>query len=209
MAATTDPVDLALVLATDVSSSADSGDYILQMRGISAALTNPLLASAIALGRHKRIALSVVHWSTREHQEVAVPWTILSTARDLATMAGIIEHLERRWTPGGTGLAAAISFCAALVLSLKIDAGERMIDVSGDGQDNEEGNVALARDEAVALGVVINGLPITSGSPSLTNYYTRNVMGGADSFVLPARNILDYANAMKEKLLREVGTHTS
>ena len=128
----------------------------------------------------------------------------MSSSNDLEEMARIVERLQRRWTPGGTGLAAAITYCTALLLSLKIEADERIIDVSGDGQDSEHGNVAFARDEAIALGVVINGLPIVSSSPSLTNYYTRNVMGGPDSFILPARDIFAFAASMAEKLLREV-----
>lgn len=198
-------VDVALVLAADVSSSVDEGDYKLQMQGIAAALRNPMLAPAIAAGEHQRIAFSIIHFSTRQHQEVVLPWRAIATPQDLEETARVVEALERKWTPGGTGLAAAISVSAAYVLALKVMATERIVDVSGDGEDNEQDDVGFARDEAVAMGVTINGLPIVWGSRTLVDYYTRYVMGGPNSFILPARDLRDFKDAMAQKLMREIG----
>jgi hypothetical protein len=202
-------IHVALVLATDVSSSVDDGDYKLQMRGLAAALRNPMLGPAIAVGAHQRIALSMIQFSTREHQEVVLPWRLIGTPQDLEDTARVIERLERKWTPGGTGLAAAISVSAAYVLELKVEATERIVDVSGDGEDNEQDDIVFARDEAVNMGVTINGLPIVWGSRTLVDYYTRYVMGGPNSFILPARDLRDFKDAMSQKLMREVGAQIS
>jgi hypothetical protein len=197
-------VDLALVLAVDCSSSVDSGDYRLQMDGIAAALRNPELETAIASGRHKRIALMMLHWSRRDAQYIALPWRILSGGGSIEAAARDISRVERNWKPGGTGLAAAIRVAAANLLGAPFAADRRVIDVSGDGEDNEDGNPALERNTAVANGIVINGLPVMSGSGRIVSYYRSRVIGGPGSFLVPAFETKDFAEAMAEKLLREV-----
>lgn len=202
-------VDLALVLAVDVSSSVDKGDYALQMKGIADALRQPELPKVIAQGQYQQIAISVVHWSTWDKQVVAVPWQLLRAEIDLLDVAAKVEKAERQWKPGGTGLAAAITYCAALVLAFPLQATRRVIDVSGDGEDNDGGDVMRARDEAVARDVTINGLPLIYGSSHLLSYYTTKVIGGAGAFVQPARDIIDFREQMQVKLLREVLPSTS
>lgn len=202
-------VDLALVLAVDVSSSVDSGDYDLQMQGIAEALRQPALPQAIRQGQYQRIALSLVHWSSWDRQAVAVPWQLLSAESDLADVAAKVEKAERQWKPGGTGLAAALTFSAALVLAFPLRASRRVIDVSGDGEDNDGGDVVRARNEAVARGITINGLPLVYGSRRLLSYYTNRVVGGSGAFVQPARDIRDFRQQMTVKLLREVQPWTT
>jgi len=197
-------VDLALVLAVDCSSSVDAGDFRLQMDGIAAALRNPPLFEAIAAGSRRRIALTLVQWSSLNSQAVAIAWRVLTSRLELEAIAQETEAVERQWRPGGTGLAAAVDFSVALLEALPIAAGRRVIDVSGDGEDNEGGDAARARDGALALGVTINGLPIVSGSRELEAYYRERVIGGPGSFIMPAANILSFRDAMARKLLREV-----
>jgi len=197
-------VDLALVLAVDCSSSVDAGDFRLQMDGIAAALRNPPLFEAIAAGSCQQIALTLVLWSSRDSQAIAIAWRVLSSRLELEAIAQETENAERRWRPGGTGLAAAVDFSVSLLQTLPIAARRRVIDVSGDGTDNEGGDAARARDGALALGVTINGLPIISGSHELEAYYRDRVIGGPGSFIMPAVNILSFREAMTRKLLREV-----
>ena len=45
-----------------------------------------------------------------------------------------------------------------------------------------------ARDEAVAAGIGINGLPILALEPDLDRYYYENVIGGAGAFMVPAKD---------------------
>jgi hypothetical protein len=197
-------VDLALVLAVDCSSSVDVGDFRLQMDGIAAALRNPPLFEAIAAGSCQQIALTLVLWSSRDSQAIAIGWRVLSSRLELEAIARETENAERRWRPGGTGLAAAVDFSVSLLQTLPIPARRRVIDVSGDGTDNEGGDAGRARDGALALGVTINGLPIISGSHELEAYYRDRVIGGPGSFIMPAVNILSFREAMTRKLLREV-----
>ena len=197
-------VDLALVLAVDCSSSVDEADFRLQMDGIAAALRNPLLYEVITFGPSRQIALTLVQWSSADSQSVTIAWRSLASRLDLEAVAQEAEKAERRWRPGGTGLAAAVDFSVALLETLPIVAGRRVIDVSGDGEDNEGGDARRARDGATARGVTLNGLPIISGSNGLEAYYWDNVIGGPDSFVLPADNIFSFRDAMAQKLLREV-----
>ena len=197
-------VDLALVLAVDCSSSVDVGDFRLQMDGIAAALRNPPLFEAIAAGSCQQIALTLVLWSSRDSQAIAIAWRVLSSRLELEAIAQETENAERRWRPGGTGLAAAVDFSVSLLQTLPVAARRRAIDVSGDGTDNEGGDAVRARDGALALGVTINGLPIISGSRELEAYYRDRVIGGPGSFIVPAVNILSFRDAMTRKLLREV-----
>ncbi len=202
-------VDLALVLAVDCSSSVDEGDFRLQMDGIAAAVRNPQLLDAITTGRHRAIALTLLQWSSAKSQEVTIGWRVLVQASDLEAFARQAESAKRKWLPGGTGLAAAIVYSVALLETAPVVAMRRVIDVSGDGEDNDGGSAAQARDEAVARGITVNGLPIISGSRRLETYYRTQVIGGDDAFLVPAGNMMAFEDAMTKKLLREVGVWTS
>src|SRR5439155_19856207 len=132
---------------------------------------------------------------------VAIAWRVLTSRLELEAVARETEKVERHWRPGGTGLAAAVDFSVALLETLPIAAGRRAIDVSGDGQDNEGGDAARARNGALALGITINGLPIISGSRELEAYYRDRVIGGPGSFIVSAANIMSFRDAMAQKLL--------
>lgn len=202
-------VDLALVLAVDCSSSVDVGDYRIQMDGIAAALRNPLLRDTIRNGGTGRIALTLVQWAGRKSQAVALPWRLLGSGVDLEMAAREIEAAERHGQPGGTGLAAAIDFSTALQETLTIAASRRVIDVSGDGEDNEDGDTLGARSRAIGRGITINGLPILSGSRQLVGYYQDQVIGGTGAFLEPAANIMSFRDTILRKLLREIGRPVS
>jgi hypothetical protein len=202
-------VDLALVLAVDCSSSVDAGDYHLQMFGIAEALRSPKVLDAIQSGENQRIAFSLVHWSTHKSQRIIVKWRQLATHDDLFTIAHEIELAERQWQIGGTGLAAAIDFSAALIGKLGRDAARKIIDVSGDGEENDDGDVNFSRKAAIAQGITINGLPILDGSRTIEAYYRYRVIGGAGSFAIPAVNSRAFGEAMEQKLLREIGPQTA
>ena len=202
-------VDLALVLAVDCSSSVDAGDYHLQMFGIADALRSPKVLNAIQSGEHQRIALSLVQWSTRNSQYIIVKWRQIATQDDLFKTAQEIELAQRQWQIGGTGLAVGIDFSAALIAKLPVDALRKVIDISGDGEDNDYGNVIYSRNMAIAQGITINGLPILDGSKFIEAYYRYKVIGGPGSFVIPAANSRAFGEAMEQKLLREIGPQIS
>jgi hypothetical protein len=198
-------VDLALVLAVDCSSSVVPAEFRIQMAGIAAALRHPALLGAIAAGREGRIALSLVLWSGANSQTVAVPWRILATGTDLDAAAAEVAGARRSWQVGGTAIAVAIDYAAALLARIPFAATRRVIDVSGDGPDNVTGNAAAARDRAVAAGITINGLPIAKGSQLLPLYYQTQVIGGRDAFIEAAPDIAAFQGTILRKLLREIG----
>jgi hypothetical protein len=202
-------VDLALVLAVDCSSSVDEADFRMQMDGIAAALRDPSVDAAIASGWRRQIALSLVQWSDRNTQVTALRWRILANRLHLEMTAIEVETAERHWQPGGTGLAAAMDYCTALQLVLPIAAERRVIDVSGDGMDNDGGGTIAARDRAIALGITINGLPIINGSSYIFGYYRDEVIGGPGSFLEPADDMRSFRDAILRKLLREIGRPVS
>jgi len=111
-------VDVALVLAVDVSTSVDSGDYALQTLGIARALREPDIFDAISSGAFKAIALSLVQWSTHGKQSLSIPWRVLQSQSDLELAAQSVEQMKRDWRPGGTGLAAGLQFSAGVFDSL-------------------------------------------------------------------------------------------
>ena len=197
-------VDLALVFAVDVSSSVDAGDYKLQMDGIAAALRHPLTLQYVQSGPAQKIAISVVQWSSARKQVVTLEWQILADGIGIESAASRIETQQRQWGPGGTGMAEALVFCAGLLKAFPLQARRRLVDVSGDGADNEGGNVALARAATLASGITINGLPIVDGSKVIQAYYRDQIIGGPGAFIEPAENMLAFKSAMERKLLREL-----
>ena len=201
--------DLALLLAMDCSSSVDAGDFDLQRRGVAEALRAAEVFDAIKAGENGRIVIAVVHWSTRVAQTLAFDWHVLETESQLVAAAAEIETIERHWIAGGTGLAAALNFCAPLFKGLGANATRKVIDISGDGEDNEGGDVAAARNACVAQGIIINGLPIVDGSQVIEAYYHDVVIGGPGAFSMPAVNLLAFKDAMTAKLLREIRSQIS
>jgi hypothetical protein len=204
-----DAVDLALVLAVDCSSSVEPREFRIQMQGIAAALRHPKLQSAIAAGRERRIALTLMLWSGADSQAVAVPWRILATGADLESVAAEIAATERSWQLGGTAIGLAIDYAAGILGKIPFAATRRVIDVSGDGPDNVTSDAASARDRAVAQGITINGLPITKHSLLLPAYYLNEVIGGRDAFIEPAPDIQAFHATILRKLLREIGNPVS
>ena len=96
------------------------------------------------------------------------------------------------------------------------DSERRTIDISGDGTNNAGRDVTLARDEALAQGVTINGLVIFSETPlpwnpdhtnppgGLDNYYRNHVIGGPGAFVMVAENFNSFGQAIVKKMIAEV-----
>ena len=211
-------VDLELVLAVDVSGSIDADEARQQREGYIAAWADPAVAEAIAANFHRRIAVVYLEWASGDFQQVVLDWTLIENATDaraFAAQLAMAPRLSGRWT----SISAAVD-AAVLLFEGNGYAGERrVIDISGDGPNNRGRPVRDARDDAVAQGIVINGLPILNDRPqpfdlptplalALDQYYADNVIGGPGSFVLPARGFGDFRTAILAKLIREIaGEH--
>jgi len=208
-------VDLLLVLAADVSRSVDSGKFQLQREGYAAAVSDPHVLDAIRSGRTGRIGLTYIEWSGLGSQRVVIDWT---TIGDAETAKGFGDRLLEapRSFADRTSISSAIEFAMSHLARAPYESQRRTIDVSGDGTNNSGRDVSLARDEALAQGITINGLVILSETPlawnpdhtnppgGLDNYYRNNVIGGPGAFVLAAQNFNSFGEAIIKKMIAEV-----
>jgi hypothetical protein len=115
-----------------------------------------------------------------------------------------------------TSISGGIDFAVAQFARAPYDAKRRTIDVSGDGTNNSGRDVRQARDDAVALGITINGLAILSEHPlpwnpehtnppgGLAHYYQTNVIGGPGAFVIEAKDFKSFGQAILSKLVAEI-----
>ena len=203
-------VDLALVLAVDVSESIDQERYTLQMHGLAAALASADVQASMLAGPHKSMLVAVVQWSNRPH--VTLPWTLLTSKADIAKLAQRLRTM-RRADEGFTCMSVALrSIADKLFTQLPIPAERMVVDVSGDGQDNcnPEESVDHVRDDLIASGVTVNGLPILEGdeAETLEEWYREHVIGGQNAFLLPASGFADFERAIRRKFVTEIALRT-
>ena len=202
-------VDLELVLAVDVSDSMDRSEQILQRRGYATALVRPGIAEAIAGGSEGRIVVTYVEWAGPWTQRIVVPWTVIDGAE---SARGFAAQLDGAVLAGidGTSLSAAMMFASRLFDGNGYAGGRRTIDISGDGVNNAGPPVLSARDRVARKGITINGLPIVLRNPTrieladLEAYYRDCVVAGDDGFIVPARSIRAFEDAIYRKLYREI-----
>jgi len=198
------PVAVELVLALDSSASVDSREYALQIEGLALAFADPEVQRAVENLRPLGAAVAVVQWGAPGETRIVLPFTHLETARDSKAF-GFRISLARRWMwASATSIATAITDGTALIETNEFDGFRKIIDVSGDGEDNAGEDLEAARQQAMARGIIVNGLPIMADSPGLDRYYSDRVIIGADSFIEPARDFEDYIRAIREKLLKEL-----
>ncbi|MFN3641451.1 MAG: DUF1194 domain-containing protein [Gemmobacter sp.] len=191
--------EAALVLAMDVSGSVDAGEYRLQVDGLALALDDPAIVDALTGGA---VALAVVQWSGLGRQALSLPWRRIVTPADAAAFAAAVRAMPRAFTASDTAVGEALAFAMAQFAAVP-DCRRRIVDLSGDGAENVGFTIARARREAIAAGVEVNGLAIESMGLSITQFY-RNWVVTPGGFVVTARGHLDYARAMRVKLLREL-----
>jgi hypothetical protein len=202
-------VDVELVLAVDVSRSMTDEEQALQRRGYAQALTSPEFLDALRLGLHHRIALSYIEWSGVDSQWIVVDWSLVEGAGSARSVADRITQAPMR-RASRTSISGAIDFGSRLFGTSVYRGDRRVIDISGDGPNNQGRVVTAAREDALAKGIVINGLPILSRRgagfdvPNLDLYYAECVIGGEGSFSEPATHIVDFVHAARIKLVREV-----
>jgi Protein of unknown function (DUF1194) len=198
-----DGVDLALVLAVDVSGSIDTERFNVQRDGYAAAFSNRSVIDAIQNGVHGTIAVTFVQWSGPGHEQQTIGWTLIKDAASSANFGHQIAQINRAYSDW-TSISGAIDYSANLLAVSGFSAERRVIDVSGDGPNNSGRPVTAARDAAVAAGMTINGLPILATEPQLDSYYRDNVVGGAGSFTMVVADFDTFATGVLNKLVREI-----
>lgn len=198
-------VDVNLVLAIDSSSSVDMDEYYLQLEGYAAAFADPELWEAIAAGPARAIAVALFEWSGSAQQIVNFEWRVLDSPQALQGFAEELALAPRFVLGGETAIGDALLFAGRLLDEAPARADRRVVDVSGDGAANRGTAPRRARDGLVARGITVNGLAVTNLEDDLEAYYAREVIGGAGSFVLAARDYADFRGVIRRKLLRELG----
>lgn len=197
-------VDLQLVLAVDASGSVSEARFELQKRGYVAAFRNPRLLHAVQSGPTQSIAVTMIQWTGPALQVNVVPWMIVRDQASMQRVADAIDAAPRRLFGGGTSISGAIDYGRTLFPVSGVTSPRRVIDVSGDGSNNRGRPATEARDDAVADGIVINGLPILALEPWLDQYYLSDVIGGPGAFVVPAQSYETFAEAVLKKLVTEI-----
>jgi hypothetical protein len=199
--------DLLLALMVDASGSVSQYRFELQKRGYVAALRNPKVLSAILGGRSQSIAIAMVQWTGPYLQVPVLPWTLLKDEASIGSAAQIIETTPRRLFGGGTSISGAIDHAMMMFTQSPFKSERHVIDISGDGSNNGGRSVVRARDEAVAQGVTINGLPILAVEPYLDEYYRDYVIGGPGAFMVVAKDFESFADAILKKMIVEIAAN--
>lgn len=214
-AQTGEPVDLMLVLSSDVSRSIDHPKFKLQREGYAAAVADPKVLDAIRDGPHGKIAISFVEWSGFGAQKVVVDWSTIDGAESARHFGDQLVEIPRSFADR-TSISGGIEFSAQQFSRAPYQTARRTIDVSGDGTNNAGRDVGLARDEVVAKGITINGLVIlsdrempwsaehTNPPGGLEKYYRDNVIGGPGAFVMVAQDFQSFGQAIIKKMIAEI-----
>ncbi|MBW3095780.1 DUF1194 domain-containing protein [Pseudohoeflea coraliihabitans] len=207
-----EPVDVALVLAVDVSRSMSNEELRLQRQGYAEAIRSPEVLAAVRQGAHQRIAIAMFAWAADFSQQEIFSWRVLETREDAESLADLI--LASASIPRSrTSISGALQHGVMLLEASPHPALRKVIDVSGDGPNNQGDPVLSARQAALDRGIVINGLPLmTRGGPytsfdiaNLDAYYHDCVIGGPGSFLVPVTSWTQFPVAVRRKLVQEIG----
>jgi hypothetical protein len=214
-------VDVTILFALDMSRSMDEDDERLQREGYVAAFRSPEVLASITGGTLGRIACAVVQWAGVHQQRLTVPWTVIGDEASAASFAAAIGS-QRRTFNLETYITGAIRFSVGELERSRAVATPlfgSLLNVSGDGADTYSHDYLKAeRDEAIASGITINGLPVVTGgnwhsnsrqpitSATLPDYYRDHVIGGPGAFMVEAAGYADIGRAVIRKLVQEIAS---
>jgi hypothetical protein len=202
-------VDLELVLLADASGSIDDTEIAFQREGYARALTDPSILSAITGGMEQKIAVTYVEWGSVSSQDVVVSWRVIANENDAKAFADALIAAPRR-AQGRNAIGNALAIGQALIDDNKIEGTRKVIDFSADSAYSWGGvPVELARMNALAAGITINGLAILcrdclTGRYDLEKAFAETIIGGPGSFVVTAETRPSFADAVRRKLLLEI-----
>ena len=206
-------VDVELVLAVDVSYSMDQEEQKLQRGGYIAGFTSRAFLDAIKNGPNGRIAVTYMEWAAAHDQTVLIGWTLIDGPESAANFAAQLERAPYR-RASRTSIAGAIDAAMQLFDKSAYEGTRRVIDISGDGPNNHGRGVVAARDDAIAKGVTINGLPLLirpvrtlyMDIENLDQYFEDCVIGGPGAFMIPVRDSAAFVEATRTKLVQEIAS---
>jgi uncharacterized protein DUF1194 len=209
------PVDVELVLAVDVSYSMDPDEQALQREGYITGLTSPEFMQALHQGMHGKVAVTYFEWAGPYDQKIVMPWHLIEGPQSADAVAKEIARAPYR-RASRTSIASALQFAKPLFDASGYQGIRRVVDVSGDGANNSGPLLVPVRDDVVAAGITINGLPIMLKRPNtftldienLDIYYEDCVIGGPGAFVIPIHERNQFKEATRTKLVLEVAGRT-
>jgi len=204
-------VDVELAIAVDVSYSMDPEEQALQREGYVQALTSREFMQALREGVNGKIAITYFEWAGEFDQKIIVPWRLIEGPESADAVAAEIANAPYR-RAARTSIAGALVFAKPLFDHSGYRGLRRVIDVSGDGANNAGPLIVPTRDDVLAAGITINGLPImlkrpTPGTMDMENldvYYEDCVIGGPGAFVVPIRERSKFIEATRTKLVLEI-----
>jgi hypothetical protein len=208
-------VDVELVLAVDVSYSMDMDELAVQREGYAQAIVSKEFLQALKTLPNGKIAVTYFEWAATNDQKIIIPWRVIDGPETADAVADeILKTPIRR--ASRTSISGAIYFAMPLFDANPYRGLRRVIDISGDGPNNNGAPVVGARDEALAKGITINGLPIMVKEPTYSTmdidnldfYYEDCVIGGPGSFVVSIKDREKFKEAIRTKLLLEVAGRT-
>ena len=205
------PVDVELALAVDVSYSMDPEEQALQREGYIAGITSRDFMQALRSGQHGKVAVTYFEWAGPYDQKIVVPWRLIDGPEAADAFANELARAPYR-RASRTSISGALSFAKPLFDGSGYRGFRRVVDVSGDGANNSGTFVTAARDDVLAAGMTINGLPIMLKRPNaftmdidnLDIYYEDCVIGGPGAFVVPIREREQFKEAIRTKLVLEI-----
>lgn len=195
---------LALTLGLDISSSVDAGEYRIQIEGLARALEDDAVRAAVFQIPGVPVALHVFEWSGVSEQVVIADWQLMTAPADLDGLAATLRGHTRATANSATGLGTALLFARG-ELARAPDCAQRKVDISGDGQSNVGIPPQLVYGRADFSGITVNGLAIQSDEAALGRYYRYFVIHGEGAFVEVAEDFDTYGEAIRAKLIRELG----
>ena len=204
-------VDVELVLAVDVSYSMDQEEQRLQRAGYAEALRSPDFLRALQTGANGKIVIAYIEWASSSDQTILVPWTLIDGTAAAHALADRLEAAPYR-RASRTSVSGGIDYAVSLFERNGFAGTRRVIDVSGDGPNNSGRPVTAARDEAIAKGITINGLPLLirptrygyMDIDNLDEYYADCVIGGDGAFNIPVKSTQAFVDATRTKLVLEI-----
>jgi hypothetical protein len=200
-----------LVLAVDVSYSMDPDEQALQREGYITGLTSREFLNALRQGVHGRVAITYFEWAGVADQKVIMPWRVIDGEESARAVADEIAAAPYR-RAYRTSISGALLFAGPLLEANPHRGIRRVVDVSGDGVNNQGPPVTSVRDDLLQKGVTINGLPILLKRPlqssmdieNLDVYYEDCVIGGPGAFVVPIKDREKFKEATRTKLVLEI-----
>jgi hypothetical protein len=208
-------VDVELVLAVDVSYSMDMDELAIQREGYAQAIISKEFLQALKTGPNGKISVTYFEWAASSDQKIIIPWRVIDGPETADAVANEIMKTPIR-RASRTSISGAINFAMPLFDENPHRGLRRVIDISGDGPNNNGSPVTIARDAALEKGITINGLPIMVKEPSYSTmdidnldfYYEDCVIGGPGSFVVTIKDREKFKEAIRTKLLLEVAGRT-